>query len=67
MKKSKFGTIGIILGALALVLALVHFWSGPFSPQPTLETTIAEKAASIRNATVNALTGKEIEKGKLCC
>lgn len=62
MKKSKFGTIGITLGALALLLALVHFWGGPFSPQPTLETTIAEKAAAIKNATVNALAGKEVEK-----
>lgn len=37
----------------------MHFWAGPFSPQPTLETTVAEKAASIKNATIKALKGEE--------
>lgn len=56
---SKFGYIGISIGSVALLLALVHFWAGPFSPQPTLETTVAEKAASIRDATIKALKGEE--------
>lgn len=50
---------GIVVGALALLLALVHFWAGPFSAQPTLETVIAQKAASIRSAALDALAGKE--------
>lgn len=56
----KFGYIGIALGSVALLLALVSFWAGPFSPQPTLETVVAEKAASIRSATLDALAGKEV-------
>ncbi len=56
---AKFGFIGIWIGSIALLLALVHFWAGPFSPQPTLETTVAEKAASIRKATIKALKGEE--------
>lgn len=56
---TNFGFIGIAIGGFALLLALVHFWAGPFSPQPTLETTIAEKAASIKNATIKALKGEE--------
>lgn len=56
---TKFGFIGITIGSIALLLALVHFWAGPFSPQPTLETTVAEKAASIKNATIKALKGEE--------
>ena len=59
--KNKFGTYGIIVGGLALMLALVHFWAGPFSPQPSLETVVAEKAASIRQATIDALKGKEVK------
>lgn len=55
----KFGFIGIAVGGIALLLALAHFWAGPFSPQPTLETTVAEKAASIRSATIKALKGEE--------
>lgn len=57
-EKSTFGFIGIGVGALALMLALVHFWAGPFSPQPSLEQTVAEKAVSIRDATVAALKGE---------
>ena len=54
--------IGIGIGAVALLLALVHFYAGPFSPQPMLEDTIAEKAVAIRDATVAALKGEEREK-----
>lgn len=59
---TKFGFFGITLGGIALLLALVHFWAGPFSPQPTLETTIAEKAASIKDATMKALKGEEYQE-----
>ena len=58
---AKFGFMGIALGAIALIMVLVHFWAGPFSPQPSLEKTVAEKAVAIRDATVAALKGKEIE------
>ena len=60
--KSKIGTIGVIIGSIALLLALFHFYGGPFSPQPKLEQTIAEKAVAIRDATVAALKGKEVKK-----
>jgi len=57
---SKLGFIGIAVGAAALLLVLVHFWAGPFSPQPTLESTVAGKAVVIRDATVAALKGEEV-------
>lgn len=57
--KSKFGMIGIAIGSIALLLSLVHFWAGPFSPQPTVETIVSEKISSIRSATINALNGEE--------
>lgn len=59
-KQSKFAAVGIALGAVALLLALTHFWAGPFSPQPTLETVVAEKAAAIRSAALDALQGKKL-------
>lgn len=59
-EKSTFSFTGIGVGAIALMLALVHFWAGPFSPQPTLEQTVAEKAVSIRDATVAALKGESV-------
>lgn len=58
MEKSTFSFIGIGVGAIALMLALIHFWAGPFSPQPSLEQVVAEKAVSIRDATVAALKGE---------
>lgn len=62
MKSSKFGMCGVMLGGIALILALVHFWAGSFSPQPTLETFVSEKAASIRQKTFDALKGTQVEK-----
>lgn len=51
--------IAITVGAAALMLAIVHFWAGPFAEQPSLEATVAEKAVAIRDATIAALQGKE--------
>jgi hypothetical protein len=58
-KGSKLSFIGICIGAVALLLALVHFWAGPFSPQPTFEQTVAEKAVSIKEATIAAIKGED--------
>lgn len=57
-EKSTLSFIGIGVGAVALMLALVHFWAGPFTPQRTLEQSVAEKAVSIRDATLAALKGE---------
>jgi hypothetical protein len=61
-QKSTIGFLGIGIGAMALLMAIVHFWAGPFAPQPSLERTVAEKAVAIRNATIAALKGEEIEE-----
>ena len=58
-RQARVGFIAIALGALALLLAIVHVWAGPFSPQPKLETTVAEKAVAIRDATIAALKGEK--------
>jgi hypothetical protein len=61
-EKPKIGYIGIMIGSISLLLALAHFWAGPFSPQQPLEVSIAQKAAAIRNNTIAALKGEKIEK-----
>lgn len=61
---AKFGFTGIAFGAIALIVALVHFWAGPFSPQPTLEQTVAERAVSIRDSTIAALRGEEVSSAQ---
>lgn len=60
--RSTIGFIGIAVGATALLVAIVHFWMGPLSPQPSLERTVAEKAVAIKNATIAALKGEETEE-----
>jgi hypothetical protein len=62
--KSTLSFIGISLGAVALLLATLHLWAGPFSPQPSLEQTVAEKAVSIKQATIAALKGEETPLSK---
>jgi hypothetical protein len=61
-QRATFGFFGIAVGAAALMLAIVHFWAGPFSPpQQTLEESVAEKAVAIRDATIAALKGEKAE------
>ncbi len=60
--KSKFGFTGIALGSIALLMALIHFYAGPFAPQPSLEETVANKAVAIKEATIAKLKGEEIKK-----
>lgn len=52
------GTTGLVIGAIALVLVMVHFWGGPFEPQPTIGQVIGETAADIRISAVRALKGE---------
>ncbi|MCH2191653.1 MAG: hypothetical protein MK188_12080 [Gammaproteobacteria bacterium] len=63
--KNISGYFGITIGGIALMLSLVHFWAGPFAPQPTLETSIAEKAVAIKDATIKALKGEEYKKEQI--
>lgn len=59
LRKNIVGLIGIFCGATAFLIALVHFWAGPFSVLP-IEVTIANKAAAIKTATLAALQGKTV-------
>lgn len=62
MINNELGIPGVFVGAMALVMAFVHFWVGPFSPQLTLDTYVSEKAASSRQKTFDALKGYRVEK-----
>ena len=61
-RKSTIGFFGIGIGAIALLMAIVHFWAGPVTPQPSLEKTVAERAVAIKNATIAALKGEKVEE-----
>ncbi|AOR64424.1 hypothetical protein [Pectobacterium wasabiae] len=57
-KKSKFSTIGMVLGALALLISVTYFWTGPSKPEVSIEERVAEKIVSIRDTTLDRLMGK---------
>jgi peptidoglycan/LPS O-acetylase OafA/YrhL len=61
-ERSTTGFVGIAVGSIALMMAIVHFWMGPLSPQPSVERTVAERAVAIKNATIAALKGESIKK-----
>ena len=49
----------VAFGAIAFLVAIIHFWAGPFEQQPALETVVAETAVEIRDATIRAIRGEE--------
>lgn len=59
--QSIFGILAVVLGFLAFAAVVGHFFAGPIDPPPPIEVSIADKAASIRDATVAALKGEEYE------
>jgi hypothetical protein len=60
-RKSTFGLVAVVLGFLSFAGIVAHFFAGPVDPPPPAEVSIAEKAVSIRDATVAALKGEEYE------
>jgi small-conductance mechanosensitive channel len=62
-ENSMFGMLSVVLGFLAFAAVIGHFFVGPVDPPPPVEVSIAEKAVSIRDATVAALKGEEYEAG----
>ncbi|BES83940.1 hypothetical protein PEC302107_16960 [Pectobacterium araliae] len=57
-KNNKFSMIGMIFGAIGLVVAVSYFWTGPLTPEVPIEERIAEKIVSIRDTTLDRLMGK---------
>jgi hypothetical protein len=53
-----WGHFAIGTGALALALAILHVFGGPFAPQPSVGTTVGEIAGEMRAAAVRAVTGE---------
>ncbi len=61
-RQRQFGFCAIVLATLALVITVTHITTGPFAPQKTVETTIAETATAIRKAAIAAMTGAQNEQ-----
>lgn len=48
-----------VLGAISILIVVVHFAAGPFAPQPKAGVSIGEIAAEIREAATRAIQGIE--------
>jgi hypothetical protein len=51
-----FGSIGLMLGALALLLAIAQVWVAAAAPAPRMEDRIADKVVAIRDAAIDRWT-----------
>ncbi|KPQ04331.1 MAG: Antenna complex alpha/beta subunit [Rhodobacteraceae bacterium HLUCCA09] len=51
------GLAGFALGAAALLLVLVQFWAGPFSPQQSAGVSLGELAAEVRDSALREMRG----------
>jgi hypothetical protein len=61
-KENTLSIWGVGVGGIALLMALISFWAGPFAPQASMETSIGEAAAKIRQSALDSLAGRESEK-----
>ncbi len=47
--QNKISSLGMLFGAIALMMGIIHFSFGPFSaPPPTFESIVADKTAEIK-------------------
>lgn len=58
---NRFGIAGMLLGGLALLVAVMHFWLGPIEPPEPIEISVADTAVAIRDAVVARVRGEEAE------
>ena len=58
-KPRAFGVMGTVLGLIALIVTVLHFYLGPIAEPEPVESFIAEKTVTIKNAISAKLKGEE--------
>lgn len=60
LSQNKWSSAGMLLGAMALMLSVFHFTTGPFtSPTQSLEHLIADKVSAVKTGIIEGLKGEE--------
>lgn len=54
-----WGWLSFLLGAAALLAAVLVFWAGPFAPQQTVEVSLGEMAAEVARSAARDVMGME--------
>lgn len=59
ISQNKCSSLGMLFGAIALILGIFHFSFGPFaSPSPRLESVIAEQVSAVKKGIIAGLKGE---------
>ena len=56
--QNRLGFSAMILGATALMVVILHFWTGPLAPQKSVERTIVEIAVNISREVARVVRDK---------
>ncbi|STM48129.1 inner membrane protein [Escherichia coli] len=70
--QNKISSLGMLFGAIALMMGIIHFSFGPFSaPPPTFESIVADKTAEIKRGLLAGIKGEKIttvekKRGRRC-
>lgn len=56
---SLISIIGISLGAIALMLAFIHFWAGPFTAKPVFQQTVTDKVIALKESVLSTINGEK--------
>lgn len=60
ISQNKCSSLGMLFGAIALIMGIFHFSFGPFSaPSPTLESVVAEKVSAVKKGIIAGLKGEK--------
>ncbi len=58
-KTNPFSTVGLLFGAIAILVGIIHFSLGPVSAEKTLETWVAEKVVAVKKGVISGLKGQQ--------
>lgn len=58
--QNKISSLGMLFGAIALMMGIIHFSFGPFAPPPTFESIVADKTAEIKRGLLAGIKGEKI-------
>lgn len=66
--QNKCSSLGMLFGAIALILGIFHFSFGPFSAPPFgLESVVAEKVSAVKKGILAGLKGEQPRDARLSC
>ena len=58
--QNKISSLGMLFGAIALMMGIIHFSFGPFfAPPPTFESIVAEKRLKLKRGLLAGIKGEK--------